>query len=265
MYYQYIMGDILNVLITGGASNIALNVALKLARNNLVYLTVHTNSQVKNLKEKIKNGNIIIFKLDIRNSLDYLKINNIHIDLFIANAAICYGGSVLAISNNVLKDNFETNVFANFALIKYVYSKMANGKIFIMSSLVSMLPIVMMDCYVSSKAAISMLTLCLQKELKIISSKVKITLIEPGAFYTGFNQVMIDNKEIYLNKDSKFYQYYNVFDKRQRKIFKLIECRNINKISNKIVKQAYKRKPKSKIRAPFLQIFLVKVYNIFLR
>lgn len=257
----------MNVLITGGASNIAYQVALKLSMDNKVYLTVHTLSQLNKLKQSISKDNIECFKLDINDEADYEQLNNLDIDLFIANASIGCGGSVLAMDIDVLRRNYETNIFANFKLIKYVYKKMDSkgGKIFIMSSLASMLPITMLDAYVSSKAAISMITLCLQKELKCINSQVKISLIEPGAFYTGFNQVMIDNKENNLDKDTIMYSYYDKFDKRQKRLFKLIESKNVDKIVNKIVKQAYKKKPKSKIRAPFLQLVFTKLYIFLFR
>ena len=47
--------------------------------------------------------------------------------------------------------------------------------------------------------------------------------------------------------------------------FRIIECKNINKIVDKIVLEAYKNKPKKKIRAPFIQKILIKVYLLLFR
>ena len=257
----------MNVLITGALSNIAYEVGLKLSFNNKVYLTVHKEEQIKTLKEKNLNANIEVFKLDITNKEDYKKIDDLDIDLFIASASIGIGGSVLDMDMNYFKKNYEVNVFSNFELIKYVFNKMhkKGGKIFIMSSLASMMPLVMLEGYTSTKAAISIIATTLKKELKIINSKVKISLIEPGAYYTGFNQVMIDNKENALNKQGIFYKYRNVFTKRQRRIFNLIERKNKSTIVNKIVKQSNKKNPKFKIRAPITQVIFIKLYLIIFR
>lgn len=257
----------MNVLITGALSNIAYEVGLKLSYNNKVYLTVHKEEQLETLRNKNLNANIEIFKLDITNKEDYQKIDDLDIDLFIASAAIGIGGSILDMDMKYFKENYEVNIFSNFELIKYVFYKMhkKGGKIFIMSSLAGMLPLIMLEGYTSTKAAISIITTTIRKELKMIRSKVQISLIEPGAYYTGFNQVMIDNKENTLNKDGIFYKYRNSFTRKQNKLFRLIERKNINTIVNKIVKQAHKKKSKFKIRAPISQVVIVKLYFIMFR
>ena len=69
-----------------------------------------------------------------------------------------------------------------------------------------MLPLPYLSCYTSSKAALSILCFTLKKELKQINSNISMSLIEPGAYQTGFNDVMINNKEKYLEENSEFYQ-----------------------------------------------------------
>lgn len=262
------MRDNMNIVITGACSNIAYKVAQKLSDYNKVYLTVHTEAQLLNLKEKINNPNIEIYKLDITNKEDYKILDDIDIDVFIAHAAVGIGGSVLALETDFLRYNYEVNVFSNIELIKYVYQKMEkknSGKIFVMSSLLSMMPIVMLESYTSSKAALSNIVISIKKELKITKSNIKISLIEPGAYKTGFNQVMIDNKDNYLNVDTIFYKNREIFTEKQRKIFKLLERKNIDGIVNKIVKEVDRKNPKFKIRTPFLQVFLIKIYLLMFR
>ena len=262
------MRDNMNILITGACSNIAYNVAQKLSDYNKIYLTVHTEAQLLNLKEKINNPNIEVYKLDITNKEDYKIIDEIDIDVFIANAAVGVGGSVLAMEMDFIRYNYEVNFFSNLELIKYVYQKMEKrnrGKIFVMSSLTSMIPIAMLESYTSSKAALSNIIMSIRKELKIIKSNIKISLIEPGAYKTGFNQVMIDNKDNYLNVDSIFYKNREIFTQKQRKLFRLLENKNINSIVNKIVKEVGKKNPKFKIRVPILQVILIKIYLLICR
>lgn len=258
----------MNILITGGKSNIAYLVAKKLSKKHKIYLTTHTNKQYETLKNKV-NNNIEVFKLDITNKKDREKVNNLDIDCLINNAGIGIGGSIVDMDIKDLKYNYEVNVFSSFELLKLVYHKFLKenkkGKIFVMSSLSSMTPIFLLGSYTSTKSAISSLTIALHQELKLIKSKISISLIEPGAYYTGFNQIMIDNKEKYLNKNSIFYQKRYLFTKYQKSIFKLIEKRKLDSIVNKIVKEVESNKPKFHIRAPISQLILTKLYLLLFR
>lgn len=258
----------MNVLITGGRSNIAYNVALELSKRHKVFLTTHTTSQCESLKEKV-NNNITVFKLDITKKEDRDKINELDIDCLINHAGIGIGGSIVDMDINHLRYNFEVNVFSSFELLKLVYHKFLKenkkGKIFVMSSLSSMMPIIMLGSYTSTKAAISMLTTTLHQELKVINSDISISLIEPGAYHTGFNQVMIDNKEKYLNKDSLFYQKKELFTKYQHLIFKLLEKKKLDSIVHKIIKEVESDKPHFHIRVPISQLILIKIYLLLFR
>ena len=128
-----------------------------------------------------------------------------------------------------------------------------------------MLPIPYLGCYTSSKAAISMLVFTLKQELKYLNSNIKISLIEPGAYYTGFNQIMIDNKNIFINKNSKIYKNRNSINRLQRNLFALIEKKSYEKLTNKIVKEVEKDNPKFKIRVPLLQSIFAKIYLLLYR
>lgn len=258
----------MNVLITGGRSNIAYNVALILSERHRIYLTTHTDKQCEMLK-KMVNENITCFKLDITNEKDRNKVNDLDIDCLINHAGIGIGGSIVDMDINDLRRNFEVNFFSSFELLKLVYHKFLNekkdGRIFVMSSLASITPIMMLGSYCSSKAAISMLTTTLHQELKIINSNISISLIEPGAYHTGFNQVMIENKEKYLNKNSIFYKERELFTKYQKLMFKILEKKKLNTIVNKIVKEVESERPKFRIRAPLSQVTLAKLYMLFFR
>lgn len=76
---------------------------------------------------------------------------------------------------------------------------------------------------------------------------------------------MIDNKENTLNKEGIFYKYRNIFSEKQRKMFKLMERKNLDTIVNKIAKQAEKKNPKFRIRAPISQVIFLKIYLILFR
>lgn len=264
-------GDFMRILITGAASGIGYELGKNLAkRGHIVYLSTHTLEQLKYLKEKVNRDGIDAFclKMDITTD-DINKVDDIELDCLINHAGVGMSGSILYMDIDLLRKNYEVNVFSSFELLKKVYRNMENrgisGKIFVTSSLASMLPIPFLGCYTSSKAAISMLVMTLKKELKYINSDISISLIEPGAYYTGFNQVMIDNKNKYLEKDNIIYRNREIINSNQRKLFNLMESKKIDDLIDNIVKQVESHNPKFKIRAPFIQRLFVKLYVVFTR
>ena len=72
----------MKILITGATSGIGYLTALTLSeRNHEVYLTCHTEKEVKNVKDKVKDfKNINVMKLDITKEEDRLKVLNLDID-----------------------------------------------------------------------------------------------------------------------------------------------------------------------------------------
>ncbi len=260
----------MRILITGGTSGIMYNLASKLVkRGHLVYLTTHTKKEAQTLKKKLKDDNLdmLVFKLDITNKEDRKIIKRISFDVFISHAGVGYGGSLLEMDTDVLRRNYEVNVFSSFELIKEVYQKWKNdnqrGKIFVMGSQAALIPLPFLGCYTSSKASIAVLTNTIREELKYLKSNITITLIEPGAYKTGFNQVMIDNKEKYLYKDSLFSKDINSINKIQRNFFSLIESSNIDKLTTKILKEIEASVPKKKISCPFFSYIFLKIYAFF--
>lgn len=260
----------MKVLVVGATSGIGFSVAKKLyQKENEVYIGVHHKNQMDTLKEKLEEEKlkIHVLKLDVRNKKDRDMIHTINPDCLMIHDGIGKGGSILEMDINVLRDNYETNIFSNFLLLKEFYElKSKNkekGKIFVTSSIAAYLPIPFLGCYTSSKAAISMLCKVLKYELMYLNQNITISLIEPGAYHTGFNQVMIDNKELYTKKDSKIYQNMNEINRIQRNLFRLIEKDNLNGLTNKIVKEMEKAKPKFKIRRPISQSIFLKLYFIF--
>ena len=218
------------ILYTGARSGIAINTINKIINEDYyLYLTVHTDKQLEYLQNKYKNNkNIECFKLDITDKKDREKIKNLDIDILINNAAIGEGGSLAEIDMDRVRNNFETNVFSSFEIVQIVLKRMIkkdNGKIIIMSSLASVIPLNFLGAYCGTKASISHMARILKKELKLITSKIKVVLIEPGMYHTGFNQVMLDNK--YNNNINSYFNYQiRQIRKKENFIFSLLEKKN---------------------------------------
>lgn len=109
------------------------------------------------------------------------------IDVLINCAGFGLAGSIEDTSANEAKDLFETNFFGLFRVCKAVIPGMRNqksGLIINMGSLAGLVPIPFQAFYSSSKYAIESLTETLRIEL--LPFGIRVVLIEPGDFKTGF-------------------------------------------------------------------------------
>lgn len=257
-----------NIVITGARSGIMSSVIKRIVNKKYhIYVTVHTEEQLQAVAKKYdKYKNITCLKLDITNKEDYKKIEDIDIDIFIANAAIGIGGSILELPIEKLKENFDVNVFSNFELIQKVLKKMIEknyGKIIVMGSLAGIIPVSFLGSYCASKASLIKLTEILKNELKLITTKVKIILVEPGLYKTGFNLLMLENKYDWMEEKSYFKKELEIIRKRENLFIKPFECKSFDSISIPIVKAITNKNPKFLIRAPFYQLIGAKLYLLF--
>ncbi len=208
------------ILMTGARSGIAADVIKKLkTKNYKIYVAVHTDTQCKRIKKISKNDkNIYCIKLDVTDKEDIKKLNKIDVDILISFAAIGNGGLISEIKMDKVRENFEVNVFSNFEIVQIVIKNMIkkdSGKIIMISSLAGILPLKFLGSYCATKSSIIMLTQVLKKEIKLISKNIKISLIEPGMYHTGFNQVMLENKYDWMSINSYFEEQLNIIRKKK--------------------------------------------------
>lgn len=255
------------ILITGASSGIAATVINKIKDidNYYIYVTTRTEKQADRVKKiYINYNNIKCFKLDITNDKDIDKVKKLDIDILINNAAIGEGGSIACIDINRLINNFDVNVFGTIKLTQIILKKMisnGSGKIINIASLAGVMPLPFAGCYSATKSSIIKLSITLKNELKLINENIKVVLIEPGFYYTGFNQVMIDNK--YGDYHTYFDKCINIIKKRENLMLKLLEKKNLDSITNKIIKAIELDNPKFIYRAPIFQVIGSKIYELF--
>lgn len=254
------------VLVTGAYSGIGYKLGCSLAkRGHLVYMSVETEKQLKELRKKLEEEKIEAhaFKMDITTD-DISLVDDLNIDCLINHAGVGLGGSVLDMDIDVLRKNYEVNVFSSFDLLKRIYHNMRErkvmGKIFVTSSVAAYLPFPFLGCYTSSKAAISALCRSIRKELEYLDSDITISIIEPGAYYTGFNQRMIESKNLYLDKKSLFYKNRNSINKLQKNLFRFMEKDSLDDLVEKVVAEVDSERAKFIIRRPWYISIFLKVY-----
>lgn len=253
----------MNILITGAKSGIGYATALALLKkDHMVYLTVHTNSQLDEIEknEELKGLNVKLLKLDITSEEDRKNIRDLDIDVLINNAAIGEGGSIIEADIDRIRENYEVNIFGTIQTTQLFLEKMVkrdNGRIVMISSMIGDMPFPWLGIYSSTKAALTNLSIALDKELKEIHSKVKVVIIEPGLYKTGFNQVMLDNK--YDNPITIFKKYKEKIRTKERIKFNLLEKKDLKSIVDKIVESVESKEPELIYKAPFIQAVAQKI------
>lgn len=253
------------ILFTGARSGIQSKVIEQIKQKDYyIYVTVHNEKQLELVQDYYKeNSNVACLKIDVTNQNDLKQLESLDIDILVSNAAIGIGGSVAEIPMDLVRSNFEVNVFAYFTMIQMVLKKMIDkkkGKIINMASLAGLVPLPYLGSYSATKASIIKLTECLKMELKDLKTDIQICLIEPGLYDTGFNQVMLENKYEWMSVDSYFQNCIQMIQKRESLLCQLFEKKNLDSIVKKIVQAIETKKLHFIYRAPFLQVLGAKIY-----
>jgi short-subunit dehydrogenase len=220
-----------------------------------VIATTETEEQVHSLQREIASSGIIleIFKLDITHEEDRKKIEAYDLDVLINNAGTGESGSLAEININKVRNNFEVNVFSAFELSQLALKKMLDknhGTILFVSSLAARVTIPFLGSYCMTKSALSSGAEAMRKEIQRIRQNVHVSIIEPGAYHTGFNQRNIAKKYAWMNDQSVFYSILDQLKSREEKQFKLVESGSTASIVRKIVKAAEARRPGLRYSAP---------------
>ena len=174
------------ILITGASSGIG-NAAAKylLEKGHTVYGASRTAAtgdfSFKTLQMDVKNDD------SVNEAISRIINKEGKIDVVINCAGFGLAGSIEDTSVDEAKALFETNFFGVFRVCKAVIPEMRkqkSGLIINIGSLAGLVPIPFQAFYSSSKYAIESLTETLRIEL--LPFGIRVVLIEPGDFKTGF-------------------------------------------------------------------------------
>lgn len=242
-----------------------LEAALQLAeRGHEVIATVHFDESISVVEAAAheRGVTLAVEKFDILNENDLKRFVDYDIDVLINNAAIGETGPLLEVPIERIRNNFETNVFSTIELSQQFARKMierGSGKIVFVGSLGGRLAMPFMGPYIMTKFALEAAIDVLRVELRPLG--IKVSLIEPGAYATGFNEKIHARKYEWMDESSLYHEHLNFIKLFEKNNFRM-QSKHIHRIARKIVKAAEAKRPWARYAAPWWQGFGVKIMRI---
>lgn len=256
----------MNILITGATSGLGYLLACSLSRKgHLVYVASRSEKESIYLDLKIRKDKVILFPivLDLLKHDDFKQIEELDIDVLVLHAGVGVGGKIEALNMDKMREAYEVNLFSNLELLqmfmKFCKEKQKKGKVFVTSSMLSHVPFPYLASYGSSKAGLSYCIKTLQRELALEPKNISVTLVEPGAYHTGFNQFLLESLEKNQVEVSGFDQEIKHL---LSMLFIMMESFSLTSFVKKVEKEIEKEKPHKHIQMPLRQVIPIKIYQI---
>src|ERR1700754_1562212 len=198
------------ILITGAGSGFGKGAAIGMAKDGYnIIATTHVASQVTPLREEAKAiglKNFRVERLDLTDPYDMAYMQTFDIDVLWNNAGMGEAGPVFEMPLDLVRKNYEVNVFLPLQLTQGFVRKWIDarkkGKIVFTSSMGGLFTPANWGTYVSTKHAVESIAEALQQEVS--SRGIKVQTINPGAYYTGYNETMADNPFRWLDDKKHF-------------------------------------------------------------
>lgn len=257
------------IFITGSGTGIGKAVAIALAqRGHKVFATTHHQSEADELNKIAEEAQLKLesFVLDVTLAKDREKISKYEVDVLINNAGIGETGSLAEIDLKRVRDTFEVNLFGALELTQLALKSMIkrdHGRVIFVSSLFGRVNAPFFGPYCMTKFALSSGAEMLRNELEQITDNVHVSIVEPGAYHTGFNQKMMEKKYQWMDEKSYFYKIIDTIREKELRQFKLTERKDIASIVAQIIRATEAKKPKLRYVAPWWQGLYVRIVRMF--
>jgi short-subunit dehydrogenase len=204
----------INIIITGCSTGIGLETALYLKKRFVkVYPTARREEDVKMLKDL---GFEHAMQLDVTNSsqitsvIKYVMLQDGKIDTWFNNAGYGQAGAIEDIKTDLLREQFETNVFGLHECTRQIIPIMREqgyGKIIQHSSVLGLISLFGRGAYNASKYAIEGLTDTLRLELK--ETGIYAVLLNTGPITSNFRKTAMKKLEENIDiENSHFHDIY---------------------------------------------------------
>ena len=179
-------------LITGASSGFGFETAKFLAANSYrVYATYRNSKKLKDLKALAAKADVhaVLMETTWTPSVEKAVLAVVkkerRIDILINNAGFAMGGFLEDLSDQDLKDQFETNVFGYLRVIRAVapvMRKRGSGKIINVGSIAGRVSFPALCAYAASKFAVRAISETLRQELRPYG--IEVAEVAPGSYLT---------------------------------------------------------------------------------
>ncbi len=212
-----------SILITGCSSGIGLCVAQGLQRRGYrVFATARQPQDVSRLQQMgLESLQLNLADSDsIHHAVDEILLRSGgRLDALFNNGAYGQAGAVEDLSREVLRAQFETNLFGTVELtnrIIPVMRKQACGRIILNSSVLGLVALPYRGAYSASKFALEGLADTLRLEL--VGSGISISLIEPGPIKSRFraNSLEVFKRTIDIDRSAHRRHYEGVLRRLEK-------------------------------------------------
>ena len=201
------------ILITGAGSGFGKGAAIGMAKNGHdIIATCEVSPMVTALRNEVAElgltDRIRVERLDLHDLYDIKQAQGWDFDILWNNAGRGEPGPVWEIPVDIVRRNFENNLFLPLELTQGVVQrwiregKSQGKKVVFTSSMGGLFTPANWGTYVSTKHALEAFAEAMQQELA--SYGIKVQTINPGAYYTGYNETMADNPFRWLDDKVNF-------------------------------------------------------------
>lgn len=257
------------LLITGCSSGIGYATALALqARGHRVIASCRKSSDQHRL-ESIGLTTILL-DLNDNHSIDIgfeqaMELSGGKIDVLINNAGYGQAGAIEDLSTDLLKRQFQTNLFGLHELTRQlipVMRQQGEGRIINISSILGLVSMPFRGAYNASKHALEAYSDSLRLELR--DANIQVITLNPGPIDSRFRDSVVEGSLASVKmQDSHFQkQYQFMLDEfRSQKAESIFTCQP-DAVIKKLIPAVEKRRPKKRYYVTFPAYFLMMMKRL---
>lgn len=257
------------ILITGCSTGIGFDAASALHQRG--HRVIASCRKEKDVEQLIQLG-IETVLLDVCNSesikeafSQVLDKTGNRLDVLINNAGYGQAGALEDITRDVLRKQFETNVFGLLELTNLAIPLMrqqGEGRIINISSILGLISMPFRGAYNASKYAVE--GLCDTLRLELASSGIKVITVEPGPIESKFRDNVIDGslKAIDINKSHFYLHYQKMLKEYKQKKSDSLFTKKTDAVIQCFIHAIESKKPKAKYPVTVPAHFLIVLKRI---
>ncbi|WP_454780806.1 SDR family NAD(P)-dependent oxidoreductase [Legionella sp. WA2022007384] len=260
------------ILITGCSSGIGFDAVFTLKKRGH---RVIGSCRKKEDVQKLLDMGVEAIQLDVADSssiqngfAEVLVKTEGRLDVLINNAGYGQAGALEDIGRDVIRAQFETNVFGLLELTNQVIPimrKQGCGRIINISSILGIISMPFRGAYNASKYAVEGISDTLRLELK--SSGIDVITIEPGPIESRFRDNSVDNSLNNIDMQRSYFskQYERMLASFKQKKSDSFFTRKTDAVIDKLIHAIESKKPKARYPVTFpahLMIFLKWILSV---